>query len=410
LLNVKKGASAMLFRNRWIFALALAVTVTSCGRHAQKKNTAGGEMAIAVRLQHPARIARPLSVAASGTVEALDTVDLGFQVAGRVARVLVEEGQHVRKGETLAELEATDYQFGLQASEGQVGMAQSTFDKAQAGSRREELDQARAAFEKAADDYRRYRQLYERKSMAPVDFAKVEAGYRVAKAQYEMAQNGARIEDRAAAGFVVKQAQAQAGLSRKRVSDSRLISPIEGMVARRSIDPGEMAGVGTPVFSIVNLNPARIRVGIPEAEIGKIHAGQSATISIPALDKTEFQGKVDLVGVAADPNSRTFTVKIAVPNPKLLLKAGMIAEASIEASGTIDVITIPGEAIVHDPQGSMLVYVYFPDGKRVHARRVETGTVRNRDIEILAGLSSEDLIVIAGQHNVREGSRVEVTP
>jgi multidrug efflux pump subunit AcrA (membrane-fusion protein) len=356
------------------------------------------------------RTSRPLSITASGTVEALDTVDLGFLVAGRIARVFVEEGQHVRKGQLIAELDAADYQFGLQASESQIDIAQSSFEKAQAGVRREELEQARAAFEKAQDDYQRYRQLYERKSMAPVDFAKVEAGYRAAKAQYEMAQNGARIEDRAAAGFAVKQAQAQANLSRKRVSDARLVSPIDGIVARQSIDPGEMVGVGTPVFSLVNLDPARIRVGIPEAEIGKIHAGQSATISIPALDKTEFQGKVDLVGVAADPNSRTFPKKIIVPNPKLLLKAGMIAEASIEASGTINVIAIPGKAIVHDPQGSTLVYVYFPDGRRVHARRVETGTVRNRDIEILSGLSSEDLIVIAGQHKVREGSLVEVTP
>jgi membrane fusion protein (multidrug efflux system) len=341
-------------------------------------------------------------------VEALDTVDLGFQVAGRASRVFVEEGQHVRKGGMIAELDAADYQFGMQASEGQVGVAQSIFDKAQAGSRREELEQARAAFDKAQDDYQRYRRLYERKSMAAVDFAKVEAGYRAAKAQFEMAQNGARVEDRAAAGFAVRQAQAQADLSRKRVSDSRLISPIDGIVARRSIDPGEMVSAGAPVFSIVNLNPARVRVGIPEAEIGKIHAGQRAAISIPALDKAEFQGKVDLVGVSADPNSRTFTAKISVSNPKLLLKAGMIAEARIEASGTIDVITIPGEAIVHDPQGSTLVYVYYPDRKRAHARRIETGTARNRDIEIVSGLSSEDLVVIAGQHQVREGSLVEV--
>jgi multidrug efflux pump subunit AcrA (membrane-fusion protein) len=360
-------------------------------------------------VQRPDRIQRPDSVAASGTVEAVQTVDLGFQVGGRVGRVLADEGQTVQRGQLLAEIETADYQYGLQAAEGQAGIAQAGLDKAQAGTRAEELEQAKAAYERAEDEYQRYRQLYERKSMAPVDFAKVEAGYRAARAQYEMARNGARKEDRAAAGSAVQQAQAQVGLNRKRVADTRLVSPIDGIVARRSIDPGEMAGAGLPVFSIVALNPARVRVGIPEADIGRIHKGQRASIVIPALDNKEFTGTVELVGVAADPNSRTFTAKIAVPNAALQLKAGMIAEASVEASGNIDVLVIPGEAIVHDPQGSTLVYVYYPNSKRVHARRVEIGTVQKRGVEINAGISAGDLVVVAGQHRVREGSLVEVT-
>ena len=78
----------------------------------------------------------------------------------------------------------------------------------------------------------------------------------------------------------------------------------------------------------------------------------------------EFTGKVDLVGVAADPNSRTYTAKIEVPNGKLRLKAGMIAEASIETSGTVNVVTIPGETIVHDPQGITLVYVRYAEVRK----------------------------------------------
>jgi multidrug efflux pump subunit AcrA (membrane-fusion protein) len=401
----------MLFRIKNAGAISiLAITFLSCGRPAPQNEGDNRGPVTAIKVQRPDRIQRPVTVEASGTIEAVETAEIGFQIAGRVARVLVEEGRHIRTGQLIAELDATDYQYGLQASEGQAGVAQAGRDKAQTGTRPEELEQARAAYEKAEFDYQRYRQLYERKSMAPVDFAKVEAAYRAAKAQYEMAQNGARKEDRAAADSAVKQAQAQVGVSRKRVSDTRLVSPIDGIIARRSIDPGEIVNAGMPVFSIMNLNPARVRVGIPEADIGKISVGQHARITIPALEESAFSGTVELVGVAADPNSRTFTAKIAVPNRSLQLKAGMIAEASIEASGRINVVTIPGEAIVHDPQGSTLVYVYYPDQKQVHARRVETGPVRNRGVEIKSGLSGEELIVIAGQHKVREGSSVEVTP
>lgn len=391
--------------------LILALAAAACGvRTAPEKNDSGHKPVLAVRIQRPDRLQRPVLVAASGSVEAVQTADLGFQIPGRVAKVFVEEGQSVLQGQVIAELDAMDYQYGLQASEGQAGVAQASLEKAQTGTRLEELEQAKAVYDKAENEYRRYRELYERKSMAPVDFAKVEGAYRVAKAQYEMAQNGARKEDRAAAAAAVRQADAQVNASRKRVADARLISPIAGIAARRSIDPGEMVSAGAPVFSIVNLNPVRVRVGIPEADIGKIRIGQHARVAIPALGGNEFRGTVELVGVAADPNSRTFTAKLLVPNSGLLLKAGMIAEASIEASGTVDTIVIPGEAIVHDPQGSTLVYVYYPDRKRVHARRIETGSVRDRGVEINSGLSGEDLIVVAGQHKVREGSLVEVMP
>jgi len=399
----------MLFQNRCILGiLVLTLALAACGRTVGKENA--GESAIPIRVQKPDRVRRPLLVAASGTVEATQTADLGFQVPGRIARVFVEEGQAVRKGQVIAELDAADYQFGLQASEGQAAAAQASLDKAQAGTRVEEVEQARAAYEKAENEYQRYRRLYERKSMAPVDFGKVEAAYRAAKAQYEMAQNGARKEDRAAADATVRQTQAQVEVSRKRISDTRLVSPIKGIVARRSIDPGEIVSAGLPVFSIVDLQPARVRVGIPEGDIGRMRVGQRARVTVPALGGSEFLGTVILVGVAADPNSRTFSAKIEVANPDLRLKAGMIAEASVEGSGMVDAVVIPGEAIVHDAQGSTLVYVYYPDRKRVHGRRVETVAVRDRGVEISSGLSGEELVVVAGQHKLREGSLVEVMP
>lgn len=126
----------MFFRNRSVLAVSfLALVVAACGRPAREGKDAGCEPAIAVRVQRPDRIQRPVFVAASGTVEATQTANLGFQVAGRVAHVFVEEGQPVRKGQVIAELDAADYQYGLQASEGQAGVAQASLEKAQTGTR-----------------------------------------------------------------------------------------------------------------------------------------------------------------------------------------------------------------------------------------------------------------------------------
>lgn len=384
---------------------ALVCVLAGCGAKAPQVK---GEKAVTVRVARPDRVERPYAVAASGTVEATESVEVGFQVAGKVARVLVDEGQAVRRGQALAELDAADYRFGLAAAEAQMGMAQAGLDKARAGARAEELEQARAGFARAEDEYKRYKQLYERKSLAPVDWAKVEAGYRAAKAQLEMAQNGARVEDKAAAGAAVEASRAQAEVSRKRVRDARLVAPLDGVVARRMVDAGETVGAGMPVFSLMALDPARVRVGIPESDIDRVRRGQKARVSVPALNDEAVMGTVELVGVAADPASRTFTAKILVPNRGLRLKAGMIAEASVETSGVVRALVIPGEAVVHDAQGATLVYVYYADRKRAYARRVEALAVRDRGVEIVSGLTAEDQVVVAGQHKLREGSLVEV--
>ena len=97
----------------------------------------------------------------------------------------------------------------------------------------------------------------------------------------------------------------------------------------RKVDPGQTVAAGTPVFSIVELNPVKVRVGVPEAEIAKVRQGAAAEVTVPSLGGRSFKGKVAIIGVASEPASRTYTVKILVPNPGPVLLAGMVAEARI---------------------------------------------------------------------------------
>ena len=120
-------------------------------------------------------------------------------------------------------------------------------------------------------------------------------------------------------------------------------------------------------------------------------------------------GKVAIIGVAAEPTSRTYTVKILAANPGPVLLAGMVAESRIFGPAKVKSLTVPGEAIVPDPQGAPNVYVYFPDRKRVYARRVEIGSPVGSEVEIRSGLHGDEQIVVAGQQKVREGSTVEIT-
>jgi membrane fusion protein (multidrug efflux system) len=375
----------------FLFLIPTIGLLGSCSRQPAPP-TSPDLMSVRVRKVH--KINRPIAVSASGTVEAADTAKAAFQVSGKVIRVGVQEGEPVRVGQELAALDPVDYQHGADAASDQRAMAVSN------------LEQARVAYVQAEDEYQRMKKLYDRKSLAPNDFKKFEAAYLAARERYRVEAEGARGPDQGIAQAALEQAEAQEKVARKRVADTRLLSPISGIVARKLIELGDTAAAGNPAFVIMNLNPVKVRFGVPEADIGRIRIGQSATIQIPALEGANFSGKVTLVGVAAEPSSRTFTVEIKVPNPQTTLRAGMIAEAQIQTDKMINSLSLPGEAVVRDPQGVTLVYVYYPDQKRVHSRRVDTGSVYGQEVEILKGLGEQDWVVVAGQQRLTEGMMV----
>jgi multidrug efflux pump subunit AcrA (membrane-fusion protein) len=118
---------------------------------------------------------------------------------------------------------------------------------------------------------------------------------------------------------------------------------------------------------------------------------------------------VRVINVSADPNTRTYMARIAVDNPERLLRVGMVAEAAIRGDRTVTMATLPGEAVVRDPQGATQVFVYYPDQKRVYAKRVDIGAVIDKDVEIKSGLEGSELIVLAGQAKLRNGLVVSAT-
>jgi RND family efflux transporter MFP subunit len=162
-----------------------------------------------------------------------------------------------------------------------------------------------------------------------------------------------------------------------------------------------------PVFTIIAVDPVEARVGVPESAIGRVRTGQTVDVRIPSLNQANFSGRVRVVGVAADPVSRTYNVRIAVPNPNRLLRPGMIAEVSIKDGKATRMLTLPGEAILHDADGSALVYVFEAADNRVRSRRVQVGSVFGKEVEITSGLVGNEMVVVGGQHRLRTGALVK---
>jgi membrane fusion protein (multidrug efflux system) len=312
---------------------------------------------VLVRVEAATRREQPTGRTTSGVVEARTASDVGFQVPGRVVRVGPDEGSYVRAGTVLAEVNPTDYRFAL--------------------------DQAEAQAEQAARERDRLRTLVAAGSVAPNDFDRAESGAR--------------------------QSGAAAGVARKRLADTRLVAPISGIVARRAIDPGETAAPGTPVFTVMDVATVRVRVGVPEADVGGVRVGQPATVRVPALPGETFAGRVSLVGIAADPTTRSYAVEVEVPNGARRLRPGMIAEATLGGAVRDSVVAVPAAAVVRGADGATAVYVLDRPTRRAHARRVAVGGAWDDVVEIARGVTPGEMVLVAGQQRVRDGARVTLT-
>jgi RND family efflux transporter MFP subunit len=288
----------------------------------------------------------------------------------------------VAKGQLLADLDPTDYRNGFAAAAGQADAASAANAKAKAGLRQQELEQARIDFERTQDEYQRLKYLYDHQSLPANDFHKIEAAYLASQQRYDMARSGTRVEDKQAVSAQLSSATAQMQEAKKRLADCQLRAPIAGFIGMRQIEVGNTVAPGVPVISVVDLNPVKVRVGIPESEVGKVREGARAVVSIPSLSGQQFEGRVEAIAAASDPASRTYVSKIVVPNPSRVLLAGMVSEARLIGDTQVNAITLPGSAIVRDERGVTQVFVLAPGQNRVYSRRVEVGAMIDNEVEI----------------------------
>jgi len=348
----------------------LSVSLSACKGEQQKKESSGEVVPVTVgRVQ---QVQERETISVSGTISTQNSpANVSFLVSGKVMSVGPREGEYVKKGQVLASIDPTDYQLPLAGARAQA-------------------DQARVGYERAEDEFKRMKMLYDSKSLAPNDFQKYKAAYDSARQQYE-------------------QAIASEKLFRKRLTDGTLCAPISGYIAKRSIEPGDTAAPGRVAFEIVQMDPVEVNVGVPETDVRLVKLGQKAAITVPALPGKSFEGTVRVINVSADPNTRTYMTRISVANREHELRVGMVAEATIRGDKMVSMATLPGDAVVRDPQGATQVYVYYPDQKRVYTKRVEIGAAVNKDVEIKSGLSGNELIVLAGQTKLRNGLTVAAT-
>jgi multidrug efflux pump subunit AcrA (membrane-fusion protein) len=386
--------------------LIFAISLTACSGDTSKQPKSDPVPVIVDKVQ---KVQEHETIFVSGIISTPDSPpEVSFLVSGKVIFVGPREGEYVREGQLLAQIDPTDFRLSLNVAQARKENARAAMEKALHSVRPEALEQARIAYERAEDEYRRMKMLYESNSMAPNDFLKFKAAYETAEQQYEQAKAGGQKEDKDYYRAAYDQADAQLQVAAKELSDATLYAPISGYISKRMIETGYTASAGRPVFEIVQLDTVEANVGVPETDVHLVRIGQKVSITFPALPNRSLQGTVHIINVSADPGTRTYMTRIRVPNPGHVIRIGMVAEAKIVGDREISMMTVPGEAIVRDDQGATMVFVYFPEQQRVYRKRVKIGAFRGTEVEIKEGLSGDESIVIAGQDHLRDGTPVTI--
>ena len=224
---------------------------------------------------------------------------LSSKVPARVCEIRVQEGDHVRRGDTLVILEAPDIRAKLSQAEAAYAAAQAQEQKAQNGTRQEQVQQAyemwqkaRAAMEVAEKTYHRINRLFENGVMAEQKRDEAQAQYeamvateRAARSQYDMAVNGARIEDKAAAGAQVRRAQGAVSEVNSYMDETVLLATADGIVTEIFPEPGELVGTGAPIMNVSCTDDVWFTFNIREDLLPGLTVGTQTEVYLPAFDK-----------------------------------------------------------------------------------------------------------------------------
>jgi len=339
-------------RNEFCLIIITLLITGSC--RSANKQSGTEETAIPVVTSRAAKVLSSNEISLSGNIEGKRTVRLGFLVAGKIESITAEEGQLVAKGQLLSSLDPTSYSIAKEIADAQVSQVQ--------------------------DEYDRLKVMYDRNSLSESDFTKISLG--------------------------LQQAKAQQKLHAKNLSDTKLYVPFNGVLLKKLAEVGEITGTGLPLFVVSDIRTVKVTAFIPENELQHIKLGQKATVRISSLSGSHT-GKVTEVGSAADPASRSFTVRIEVDNPGLLIRPGMIAEVTVSTGQQSSSLVVPMEAVQHDPANLSYVYVIDSAKQRAFRRNVSLGKIINDRIEITSGLAENEIVVTGGQQRLVDGVKIK---
>lgn len=346
-----------------LIALVTAVSLAACS-----KSTPAGEDVRPVRtLTITPRTTNAVAEFAGEVRPRIET-RAGFQVGGRMTQRLVEVGQSVRQGQTLATIDPQDYRLAAEASEAARTSAQV------------DRDQQRA-------DYKRFADLQAKGFISQADLDRRKASLDAAEARYLQTVANARASGNQAEYAVLR-------------------APHDAVVTAIDAEVGQVVGAGQSVVRLARADEKEVLVGIPEQQLAMLKGASEISIKLWA-GGAPIRGKLRELSPVADPATRTFPARITLVDPPAGVALGMTATVSFAIPLAQPVITVPLQALVVEG-GSTHTWRYEPTSSTVKLTRISVGNVAGNEVVIAEGLKAGDIVVSAGAHQLKEGQKVKL--
>ncbi len=291
-----------------------------------------------------------------GEVEAKTSTGIGFRVPGTVMRVYVGEGDPVKKGQLLAELDPQDMQNSY--------------------------DMARATLNQAEDAMRRVNMMHDEQSISDIKYVEVQTKLEQARSMFTSAK--------------------------KRLEDTRLYAPVSGVIGKRNIEVGENYGLLMSAFTILDMSEVTVKIPIPEREISKIKKGDAAKIYVLALgDSTAFNAHINAISVSSDPLTHSYEARLNVNNSQHKLMQGMVCNVQLwpESTQGRKGFILPVNAVKLNTGGE--AYVWVAKNGKAYRQPVDIGMYSQDGVIIYNGINNGDHVIVEGQIKVCEGQSIK---
>lgn len=399
--------------------LIVAALLAGCGKTSDKKDEAAeAEPPIPVTVEPVLRGAIDHVVTADAVLYPINQANVTPKISAPVKRILVNRGDHVRVGQLLAELETGDLVTAAEETKHQYEQTQAAFQTLTGATVAEDRVKAESDVRAARQSLETAQKLYDNRvalqregalAQKLVDDAR--AALAQAQSMFDTAQRHLEALNQVSQREAIASGQAQMSAAKShyenalvQASYGQIRSPINGVIADRSVYPGEIAASGMPLATIVDISQVVARTNVPVKEASAISVGRPARITGPDGD---LAGKVTVVSPAVNPSTTTVEVWVQIPNPGEKLKPGGTVRVSIIAETIQNTIIAPAAALLNSEEGGQKVMVVTSDSV-AHERKIVPGVRQGARVQIATGLQEGEQVVTSGGLGLEDKAKVAI--
>jgi multidrug efflux pump subunit AcrA (membrane-fusion protein) len=341
------------------------------------------------------------------SLEAVQQGTVTSKIAAKIVSVLVENGQYVNAGDTIATLDDQDIQNSIKTAQAQIAVNEKQVEVAE-----QSLNVSQAALEKykinlddAQRNYERQKTLFDGGAISQTDLQAAEKTLNSAKADYD--SGNASIQSSQASIETSKaNLEAQKVALAKNQSDLANIvikAPISGVISGKSMNIGQMASTGTALAIVNDVSSVYATIQVPQEKISEVKIGQGATVIVEGSDQTH-NGTIQTIDAAADPTSRVFNCKVKIDNSDKSLLPGIYGKVTLVSDQNNEIITVPVNALVGN-EGEY--YVFINDNGPAKKTKVTIGETNGNNVEMTSGIKDGDQIICSNTSTLQDGSEVD---